>query len=214
MELTDANDLLKPGYLDLESGYVRLPDGQLHVAAWTTMFGCKGRMVEWWIGFLETTEQYKWWHPKDHVWCEWIGERGTGKFIGGEHHVHEYIGGDLQKLKINFREPAEYLDTARFAEAGITGAACARVGLLDSPVWAGHIIHLCRDTDYGCEMRSRFWLGDVDPPELAPDATARVNLFPDSAGEGLLKHCHEEMSYLAGFLPELYSQHVFEELGG
>jgi len=208
LELTEANDLLKPGYLDLESGYVRLADGQLHVAAWTTMFGCKGRMVEWWLGFLETTEQYKWWHPKDHVWCEWIGERGTGKFIGGEHHVHEYVGGELQKLKIHFRDPAEYLNTARFAEAGITAAACARVGLLDAPVWAGHIIHLCRDTEYGCEMRSRFWLGDTDPAGLAPDAEARKNLFPDSAGGALLKHCHEEMSYLAGFLPELYSQHV------
>src|SRR6266852_1066531 len=83
MKLSDANALLEPGYAPLESGYCRLEDGQLHVAAWTTMFGCKGRMVEWWFGFLRTTEQYKWWHPKDHVWCEWIGERGTGRFIGG-----------------------------------------------------------------------------------------------------------------------------------
>jgi hypothetical protein len=155
------------------------------------MFGCKGRMVEWWLGFIETTEQYKWWHPKDHVRCEWVGERGTGQFIGGEHHVHEYVGGVLQKLKINFRDPAEYLDTTRFEKAGISAAACAWVGMLDSPMWAGHIIHLCRYTDYGCEMRSRFWLGDVDPPELAPDANARRNLFPDAAREGLLKHCHE-----------------------
>ena len=51
MNLTDANRLLDPGYLDLESGYRRLDDGKLHVAAWTTMFGCKGRMVEWWFGF-------------------------------------------------------------------------------------------------------------------------------------------------------------------
>jgi hypothetical protein len=79
-------------------------------------------MVEWWPGFLETTEQYKWWHPLDHVWCEWKGERGTGRFIGGEHHVHEMIGGVLQKLRIQ-------------------------------------------------------------------------------------RHCHEEMSYLAGFLPELYVKH-------
>ncbi len=39
-------------------------------------------------GYLRTTEQYKWRHPKDHVWCEWIGERGTGRYIGGTHHVH------------------------------------------------------------------------------------------------------------------------------
>jgi len=208
MELAEANRLLDPGYLDLETGYTRLPDGQLHVASWTTMFGCSGQMVEWWFGFLENTEQYKWWHPRDHVWCEWIGERGSGKFVGGTHHVHEYMGGDLQKLKINFREPAEYLDVARFSEAGITAAVCGRVGPLDTDFWAGHLIHLCRDTDYGCEMRSRFWLGDLDPPELAPDAATRTGLFPDSAGEALLKHCHEEMSYLAGFLPELHSKHV------
>ena len=39
LELSDADDLLKPGYLEMESGYLRLPDGQLHVAAWTTMPG-------------------------------------------------------------------------------------------------------------------------------------------------------------------------------
>jgi hypothetical protein len=208
MERSEADLLLRPGYLGLETGYLRLPSGELHVAAWTTMFGCTGRMVEWWFGFLETTEQYKWWHPRDHVWCEWVGERDTGHFIGGTHHVHEYIGGELQKLKIHFRDPAEYLDVTRFGEAGVTAAVCARVGLLDSPIWAGHLVHLCRDTDYGCEMRSRFWLGDFDPPELAPDAAARTNAFPDTTGEGLVKHCHEEMSYLAGFLPGLYSQHA------
>jgi len=211
MQLAEADRLLDPGYLELESGWQRLEDGQLHVAAWTTMFGCKGRMVEWWFGYLETTEQYKWWHPRDHVWCEWNGERGTGRFIGGTHHVHEYIGGELQKLKIRFREPGELLDASRLEAAGITAAICARVGLLDAPVWAGHLIHLCRDTDYGCEMRSRLWLGDVEPPELAPTREARIGLFPDRAGEGLLRHCHEEMSYLAGFLPDLYAREVAAE---
>jgi hypothetical protein len=32
MELEQANDLLNPGYLDLETGLARLADGQLHVA--------------------------------------------------------------------------------------------------------------------------------------------------------------------------------------
>ncbi len=206
MQLAEADRLLEPGYLDLESGWLRLEDGQLHVAAWTTMFGCKGRMVEWWFGYLENTEQYKWWHPKDHVWCEWVGERGTGRFVGGTHHVHEYIGGELQKLEIRFREPGELLDASRLEEVGVTAAVCARVGLLDAPVWAGHLIHLCRDTDYGCEMRSRFWLGDVEPAALAPDREARIAMFPDRVGAGLLRHCHEEMSYLAGFLPDLHAR--------
>jgi hypothetical protein len=202
----DANDLLRPGYLDFESGYCRLSDGQLHVAALTTMPKCKGAMVEWWFGFIETTEHYKWWHPKDHVWCEWIGERGTGRFIGGTHHVHEYIGGELQKLRIHVRDPSEYFDAQRFNDADVTGAFCARVGLLDAPLWMGHIIHLCRNTEYGCEMRSRFWIGDLDPQDESLDRDIRIQLFPNRVGEGLLKHCHEEMTYLSGFLPDLYAK--------
>jgi hypothetical protein len=206
VELRDADLLLRPGYLGLESGWVRLPDGQLHVAVWTALPGCSGAMVEWWFGYLETTEQYRWWHPRDHIWCEWEGERGTGRFVGGTHRVHEVIGGELQKLSIHFREPAEYLDVSRFREAGITAAVCARVGPLDTPIQAGHLIHLCRDTPFGCEMRSRFWLGDLDPPEVAPDRAARTQLFPDAMGEGLLRHGHEEMTYLAGFLPALHAK--------
>ena len=208
MRLDEADQLLDPGHLALESGWLRLDDGQLHVAAHTAMVGCKGRMVQWWFGYLETTEQYKWWHPKDHVWCEWKGERGTGRYVGGEHHVHELIGGELQKLKIRFREPAELLDVTRFEEAGVSAAVCARVGLLDAPVWSGHLIHLVRDTGYGCEMRSRFWLGDVDPPALASTREARIELLPDRVGPALLKHCHEEMSYLAAFLPALHGSRV------
>lgn len=120
--------------------------------------------------------------------------------------MHENIGGELARLKIHFRDPSEYLDTSRFASAGVTAAICARGGPLDAPVWSSHLIHLCRDTDYGCEMRSRFWIGDFDPPELAPDRATRIELIPDRIGQGLLKHCHEEMSYLAAFLPVLYKR--------
>jgi hypothetical protein len=82
------------------------------------------------------------------------------------------------------------------------------VGLLDAPVWSGHLIHLVRDTGYGCEMRSRFWLGDIDPPALASTREARIERIPDRVGPALLKHCHEEMSYLAAFLPALHESRV------
>ena len=204
MRLDEANRLLEPGHLELETGVMRLESGQLLVAVLTPLRGVQGRMVEFWFGFLETTEQYKWWHPKDHVWCEWQGERGTGRYVGGTHHVHEYVGGQLQKLKINFREPSQVLDVSRFEEAGVTSLQYARVGPLEGEGWLGHIIHLCRDTDYGTEMRSRFWLGDVEPvPEPLP-AEAIAALTPESLGRALLRHCSEEMTYLGGFLPELY----------
>jgi hypothetical protein len=85
---------------------------------------------------------------------------------------------------------------------------------MEPEIWAGHVIHLCRDTDYGCEMRSRFWLGDLDRPEVAPDREVRIQIIPDRAGEGLLRHCHEEMSYLAGFLPDLYARETGRSTSG
>ncbi len=212
MRLNDANQLLQPGYLALESGYERLEDGQMHVAVWTTMFGCSGQMIDWWFGYLRDSEQYKWWHPTDHVWCEWVGERGTGRYIGGTHNVHEYIGGVLQMLKVNFREPSDYLDASRFPEAGVSTAVCARVGPVDAPIWAAHLIHLVRDTAYGCEMRSHFWLGDFDPPSFDPPPEARAAILSDRGAESLLRHCHEEMSYLADFLPQLYAKEAASSL--
>ena len=203
MRLNDANELLEPGYLAMESGWQRLPDGQLHVAARTSMPGCSSRMIDWWFGYVRTTEQYKLWHPTDHVWCDWDGP--AGEYIGGTHLVHEYIGGQMNKLRIHFRPAAEYLDTGRFEQADVGTAICARTGPLDSELWAGHLIHLVRDTEYGCEMRSRFWLGDFEP-NIASTPEEVQKLIPDAVGWGLLKHCNEEMGYLAELLPALYER--------
>ena len=201
MNLDEADRLLEPGYLSMESGYVRLPDGQLHVAARTSMPGCSSAMIDWWFGYVRTTEQYKRWHPTDHVWCDWDGP--SGEYVGGTHLVHEYIGGQMNELRINFRPADDYLDTSRFAEADVGTAVCARTGPLGSDLWVGHLIHLVRDTEYGCEMRSRFWLGDFEP-EIAPTPQQRQEIIPDQVGWGLLKHCNEEMGYLAELLPDLY----------
>ncbi len=203
MKLDDANLLLEPGYQDMESGWIRLPDGQLHVAGRTSMPGCTSQMLDWWFGYIRTTEQYKRWHPQDHVWCDWDGP--DGEYVGGTHLVHEYIGGQMNKLRINFRPPQEYLDVSRFEEAEVGTAICARTGPLDSELWVGHLIHLVRDTGYGCEMRSRFWLGDFDP-DMGAKPEQLEKMIPDQVGWGLQKHCNEEMGYLAGFLPELYRQ--------
>jgi hypothetical protein len=201
-----ADDLLNPGYLPLESGYQRLEDGSLFVANLTMMPGCKGAMVDWWFGYLRTDEHYRRWHPRDHVSLEWDEKWRPGHYVGATHRVCETIGGELRKLKIRFLDPSELLDTSRFEEARVSGVVYGRTGLLDVPVWTGHVLHLCRDTDLGCEMRSRFWLGDFDPPDLAPSREKKIELLPDGLGRGLLQHCVEEMRILAAFLPQLHSE--------
>ncbi len=155
MELSQANDLLNPGYLPFESGYKDLADGKRLVAALTRMPGCRAKMVHWWFSWLGGTEQYKLWHPRDHIFSDWENRR-DGNYIGASHLVHEYLAGPsgpLFKLRINFHDPAELFDPARYRESGVI-AVCARIGDLEHPVNFGRMTHFVRDTDYGCEMRS------------------------------------------------------------
>lgn len=208
MHLHQANDLLDEFYLPLESGWTRLEDGVIHVAARTHMIGVKGSMIDWWFGFIHHTDQYLWWHPRDHLFSDWEGERGTGKYIGGTHLVHEYLGPDIYKLKINFRDPSEILDTSRFAEAKVGTAVFGYVGAMGEDGWFGRLLHLVQDTPEGCVMRSRFWLGMLDPmPNPKPNPQALAQMVPDRLGAGLHAHACEEMSILGGFLPTVYRIH-------
>lgn len=209
MKITEANELLKDGYLPFEAGYKRLDDGVLLIACRSSLIGVTGKMIDWWFSYIDGTEDYKLWHPTEHVFSSWIGERGTGRYIGGTHIAHEFLGNstELHKLKINFLDPSGILDTGRFKESGVSTAIYARIGMEDKPGFAGKMVHLIRDTIYGCEMRSRFWLGLFEENDLPNTPEVRKSIFPDEFAEGLCKHSHEEMSILPTFLPALYAKH-------
>ena len=78
-----------------------------------------------------------------------------------------------------------------------------------------HLIHFIRDTDEGCEMRSRFWAGDVEIAVpligsllgLAANTKAiRSKLATVELGRHLLVHCAEEMNNMAKFLPAVFQK--------
>jgi len=213
VELSQANDLLNPGYLPFESGYKDLADGKRLVAALTRMPGCRAKMVHWWFSWLAGTEWYKLWHPRDHIFSDWENRR-EGNYIGASHLVHEYLAGPsgpLFKLRINFHDPAELFDPSRYRESGVI-AVCARIGDLEHPVNFGRMTHFVRDTDYGCEMRSRFWLGLIesrDPNVTFSDEqvrTMRRSNVNEELARRLHQHATEEMGYLAEILPTLYKR--------
>ena len=213
MRYEDRNDLLKPGYLPLESGVVRYGDGHATIAALTRMPHSRAKMVHWWFGWLGGTDQYKLWHPRDHVFSDWEG-RENGNYYGASHLVHEYLAGDdgpLYKLKVSFRDPHEVFDPAGYdALDGI--AVCARPGSLEQPIRLGHMCHFVRNTDYGCEMRTRFWFGDVQSQvegETLPEEVrqaVRAEALTDEFLRRLHQHAVEEMGYLADLLPVMYRQ--------
>ncbi len=57
--LRDAPLLLSHPYLPMESGFSLNSDGMHHIAASTYMPQCSGAMIDWWFGWIHTTDQYK-----------------------------------------------------------------------------------------------------------------------------------------------------------
>ncbi len=222
--ITEANQLLESGYLALENGFTRLDNGQVFVATLTKMPGVTGKMIDWWFGwhYMET-QRYKLWHPRAHQANR--AERMHGddpnlsdreKYLNNPNYVTEYVGADSIDIVITFSEPAVFFDVSRFAEAGISTAVCGRVGYQRSPLVFGLLIHLIRETEDGCEMRSRFWLGKVELQGLSPGGTvnriARSKFVarravPLTMGRDMVVHCAMEMNHLASFLPALYADY-------
>lgn len=207
--LSEAHTLLENDYLEVEAGHGLTKDNMYHVAENTYMPGVTAAMIDWWFGWIHTTEQYKLWHPTDHVFSDWEGPRNNNsEYVGGHHLVHEYFAGVLNKLKISFKDPSEYFGQSwkEHLQANNYGTAiCARVGNWDpetgSVEYHGHLIHLIKNELHGCRMRSRFWLGAIEG-----QSTNIGDKVPGFMGVGLLKHATEEMAILASILPALYEQ--------
>lgn len=212
----DPDDALASGYNSFETGVRRLPDGTYHVSALTRMPGVKAEMVSWWFtDFLQTSEHYSWWHPTAHVWMDWEN-KVPGEIVGASHLVHEYIGGEMQKLRIQFVPPEQILGQLPELEEG-TFVLCARAGLLEEPIYVAKMCHVVRDTPWGAEMRSNFWMGHVarrdgnEPVTSAESifgnmAIVRYILLDEQAATALMTHAIEEMGYLSDFLPALYAR--------
>lgn len=206
----NMDDLLRPEPLRLEMGIERDENGLLTVAVRTDLHGCKGRMLEWWFTFFETTQHIHWWHPHDHVehrgWDEkW--KKGES-YIGASIHAVESLGKiPPVAAKLKFREASDFFGENELKQAiedrSISSAVCASIGFGEHIVMDkngypidGKMMHLARDTEFGCVLRSRFLLGAslVDPKtELS-----------DEIGLELMRHCYNEFTYLSRFLPSLY----------
>ena len=205
--------LLKTGYMDMETGVVRNPDGSAVVQVLTRMPGVKADMVRWWFcDYMQTTEHYKMWHPEAHVWMDWEN-KAPGEIVGASHLVHEYIGGELDKLRITFIDPVGLFGSDPNTEDRFV--ICALPGPLDEPVRFGRMTHIVRDTSWGAEMRSCFWLGEISSEHDRSLQRALVNLVGNTnvsrrlvlkkeKAAGLMQHCIEEMGTLSDFLPQLY----------
>lgn len=207
--------VIATGYTDFETGTKRHPNGIFEAAALTRMPGVSAEMVRWWFAdYMQTTDHYVRWHPEAHVWMDWEN-KSPDEFVGASHLVHEYIGEDLHKLRIQFVPPEEILGVG-LGDGGDL-AVCARVGMLEEPLNVARMCHIVRDTEFGAEMRSRFWMGYVAKRDGNDEVASIEGLFGntniarrvlvnEADAVALMQHAIEEMGILADFLPALYAQ--------
>jgi hypothetical protein len=214
VKISAADRLLDPAPMRLETGFERLADGVLHVAVRTDLHGCTGEMFEWWFRFRPDTQKYIWWHPVDHVFSDWL-ECRDNTHVGSIHQVEEFFTGlPAQKLLIQFRDPTEFFAPDLYAQARaggrVSAAVCGRVGFgWDAPrdgqgrMIGGRLLHIGRDTPWGCALRSHFYIGqDLPGQDMSPQEVEER--CPDDFGAGLLAHCYNEFIFLSRFLPSLF----------
>ena len=169
VDLAAASQLLdvSAGGDGLVDAVVRRPDGRLVVACLTEMPGVSSAMWDWWFSWHSyTSERYQLWHPQAHLWSALAEDRRgeprlRDRWVGNTSFVDEYIGKrpPAASRSASSRPSTVGLDEAAVDRLGL--AVCARTALRRERLAAGHLIHLVEDTDEGCRMYSRFWLGDA-----------------------------------------------------
>jgi hypothetical protein len=221
LSFASAGRLIEPAGDGMIDGVVRNRDGVLVVCCQTDMPGVSPEMWDWWFGWHGlSSERYRMWHPRDHVWSAMTENRAhlldaRSRYIGNTSLIEERMGGtDVHRLSVAFKPPHEFgLDEAKLATLGT--AICARGGDRGKFVESAYLIHFVRRTNAGAQMRSRFWLGHVQSkiPVIGSlisrkmnTAAMRTRVITDEFGLRLLRHCAEEMNHLPRILPELYAQ--------
>jgi phloretin hydrolase len=217
------NDLLDPGYHEVETGYCVLENGAGYVAVNNVFPGCTVDMVKWWFAWHAAGEglRYRIWFPPGHVSIA-VSDRDRPRLLDPnipieqksqniDHFVVEDVGGGEDDIVISFKDPEQLgFDMSRFHAPNVAWAFCGdgvqepRYG---PPMKAPSImLHFVREIDGGIEFRTRFWMGYrvnqgkgmcVLPPGV------RV---PEVAPMGLAFHNVMEYSNLAAFLPEIYAE--------
>lgn len=226
LPLERINDLLNPGYHEVEAGWCILPNGAGYIANRVPMPGVTVEMVNWWYAWHGLEDlRYKLWSPAEHFAIS-MSEQDrkkvldpnrtlTQKFQGITHHVIEDVGDGPANITINFLTPEDAgFDMSRFTPPAVATLVAANVTL--APIAAAKeapgpgmpifMMHFIREIPGGIEYRSRFWMGyqvlDRKPRLLLPKGVS----VPEWAPRGGARHNVHEYANLSVLLPEIYRE--------
>jgi hypothetical protein len=224
LPIENINDLLDPGYMEVEAGYCSLPDGTAFVANYTSMPGVTVEMIHWWFAWHSLEDlRYKIWWPRGHFGISISDEDRKKvldpqrpaplKFQGITHHVVEDVGAGKEDIMISFLTPEDMgFDMSRFRAPNV-GTIVAANGLSspsgvppEAPRAPAVMCHFIRETQDGIEFRTRFWMGyhilDKKPRLLLPPDVKIPEAIPRELG----RHNVLEYSNLRSFLPQIYEE--------
>jgi len=217
------NDLLDPGYHEVETGYCLLDNGAGYVAVHNIFPGCTVEMMQWWFAWHAAGPglRYAIWYPPAHVTIA-VSDRDRAKLLDPhiplekksqnvDHFVVEDVGNGVEDIVISFLSPEEMgFDMSRFHRpnvAAVFGGCGVSEPRQGPPIRAAAIMcHFCREIEGGIEFRTRFWLGYRFNKGRPMCVLPRGVRLPIEAPMGLAYHNVMEYSNLASILPELYAQ--------
>lgn len=220
------NDLLDPGYLEVETGWCILPNGAGYASLNVPMPGITVDMIEWWYGWHGLEDlRYMIWYPPSHYGAR-VSEADRAKildpsraprlkFQGITHYVLEDVGeGGPSDITISFMTPEQLgFDMARFRAPNVGTVVGGQIwqklagAPADVPSKPLVMVHFVREIPGGVEYRTRFWMGyafvDGRPRCMLPHGVRA----PAEAPKGALRHNIEEYSNLRVLLPKLYKEY-------
>lgn len=232
------SELLLPGYLPVETGYCRMPDGSSFAATKVMFPGATPEMFDWWFNWhpLESL-RYAMWSPNAHMSIS-VDDPEVHKDSSGvplktrnEGKVHYPVEGfryDIaQPAVIHFLSPKDFgldqrllevtpVKSMFLADLYIRGGSASFTDdradrAQDESILTPFNVffHSVRTVEGGCELRSRYWIGK----NIAEGKPRHVEMPPELSTEQFAwencRHSLTEYNNLASFLPQLY-----REMGG
>lgn len=194
-------EMLKPGYLEAETGHCLLPDGGGYAACNVKLPGITYDQYVWWRQWRRQGNedfQYKLWYPGMHYrFCQrksWILED-----VGmGPMNIFQYARLTPEQLGLNKELLKCSPIRSVFSTAGISRSVDADYD--EVPV-SMVLAHFVRDIPDGIELRSRFWIGY----RLENDKiTLTERNIPKEYPACMADHCAHEMTNLRNLIPALW----------
>jgi len=225
LPLSEMNQLLDPGYHEIETGYCITKDGLGYIAVNNELPGCTIDMLRWWFVWHAAggNLRYRIWNPKCHFAIA-IADQDKRKIVDPrvslrdkytdmDHFVVEDVGIGAENIVIRFKKHENMgFDKEKFKNSptaeiiGGYGTSESRgnpSGFKASAI----MIHSMRETSGGIELRTRFWMGARIVEGKAHKVIPPFVRIPIEAPMGLAFHNVEEFSHLATILPEIYEEY-------